>query len=197
MWEPLRGEPTAAAVVAHPHPLHGGSMKNNVVHRAGRGLQAAGMAVLRFNFRGVSRSEGTHDGTGAEVGDYLAAIGYLAETYPGTPLVAGGFSFGARTAMEAVLEPGQGNLIEQVLLIAPPVLAYPCEALARIPGPGLLLSAGRDEFGSASDVVERFPDITERLEVDEIPDVDHFFSGALPELSDRVRSWGVRALQRV
>ena len=65
LWSPPSGEaPRAAAVVCHPHPLYGGTMDNNVVFRVARGLQHAGLAVLRFNFRGAGASEGVHDGQG-------------------------------------------------------------------------------------------------------------------------------------
>src|SRR6478735_6650392 len=64
LWEPEAGAPKAAIVFCHPHPLGGGTMDNKVVFRASRGLQEAGLAVLRFNFRGVRRSAGKHDGKG-------------------------------------------------------------------------------------------------------------------------------------
>jgi hypothetical protein len=90
--------PRAACAFCHPHPLGGGTMANNVVFRAARGLQLAGLAVLRFNFRGVGKSEGVHDGKGGEEEDLKAALDHLAKELPGTELWTGGFSFGARTA---------------------------------------------------------------------------------------------------
>ena len=74
LWQPLKeAPPRAAAVMCHPHPLAGGTMDNNVVFRTARGMQKAGLAVLRFNFRGVGGSEGVHDGNGAEESDAAAA----------------------------------------------------------------------------------------------------------------------------
>ena len=191
LWLPETAAPRAAAVVAHPHPLGGGTMKNNVVYRAARGLQAAGLAVLRFNFRGVGRSAGVHDGAGAEEGDYRAALDELERRAPGLELWAGGFSFGARTALPVALA---DRRVARVLLVAPPVKAYPCAELARLALPGLILTAGEDEFGNLADLAERFPRLHPELERVEIPGVGHFFAGVLTELQEIVRAWAVRSL---
>ena len=116
LWEPDDGaRPTAVAVVAHPHPLHGGTMDNNVVHRTARGLHEAGLAVLRFNFRGTGASEGLHDGEGAEEEDFRACLDWLAERFPGIELWAAGFSFGSRTAAALA---ARSPRVARVLLIA-------------------------------------------------------------------------------
>jgi len=91
--------PVAAAVVCHPHPLGGGTMNNNVVYRAAKALGEAGLAVLRFNFRGVGASTGRYDGGAGEEEDALAALDLLAQRYPGLPLWMAGFSFGARVGL--------------------------------------------------------------------------------------------------
>jgi uncharacterized protein len=91
--------PKAAAVVCHPHPLHGGTMHNHVTYRLADAFREAGVAALRFNFRGVGRSTGTHDEGRGEVDDARAALDALAERHPGVPLIAAGFSFGARVAL--------------------------------------------------------------------------------------------------
>src|SRR5688572_23719782 len=101
LWLPRDGaQPRAAAVLCHPHPRGGGTMDNNVVFRTARGLQAAGLAVLRFNFRGVGASEGVHDGQGPEVNDAKAALDHLQQRFPELPLWGAGFSFGARTILQ-------------------------------------------------------------------------------------------------
>ena len=80
VYWPASGERArAAAVMCHPHPLHGGTMNSSVVFRASRGLQLAGVDVLRFNFRGAGRSEGVHDGRGGELEDLRAALDWLDE----------------------------------------------------------------------------------------------------------------------
>src|SRR5213592_368459 len=101
----LREAPSAvaAAVVCHPHPKGGGTMNNNVVYRTARALQDRGTAVLRFNFRGVGRSTGTHGGGPAELEDARAALDFMAARHPGLPLWQAGFSFGARVGLETAL----------------------------------------------------------------------------------------------
>src|SRR2546423_741750 len=97
--EPEDSEPREAELVCHPHPQHGGTMHNKVVHRIARGLRKAGAAVLRFNYRGVNRSEGEYAHGEGEMEDARAALSYLRERYPGLPLTIAGFSFGSRIAL--------------------------------------------------------------------------------------------------
>src|SRR5262245_22308070 len=77
------GAPRAACVLAHPHPLHGGTMQAKAVYHASKALAGIGVASLRFNFRGVGRSGGTHSGGSGEMKDYDAALRYVADRYPG------------------------------------------------------------------------------------------------------------------
>ncbi|MEM9801137.1 MAG: alpha/beta fold hydrolase [Planctomycetota bacterium] len=192
LWLPDDGvEPRAAAVVCHPHPLHGGTMGNNVVHRTARGLQDAGLAVLRFNFRGVGASEGVHDGSGAEEEDLAAALTFLAEAVPGVPLWAAGFSFGARTVIG--LAP-RDDRIERLVLVALPVIAYDCRKALNVPQPGAIFMAGDDTFGTLPVLRQQMPELVERFHAEEVPGVDHFFTGKLDELRQRISSWASAAL---
>jgi alpha/beta superfamily hydrolase len=93
------GEPLASAIVCHANPEEGGMMHFKVVFRAAKALQAAGAAVLRFNFRGVGSSQGTHDQGRGEQDDVRAALDEMARRFPGTKQVLGGFSFGSVMAM--------------------------------------------------------------------------------------------------
>src|SRR6476661_9797632 len=77
------GPPTAAVVFAHPLPTHGGTMHTKAVYQGAKGLVRAGCAVLRFNFRGVGKSEGSFTGGEGERADYKAALDYMARRYPG------------------------------------------------------------------------------------------------------------------
>src|SRR3954470_388388 len=92
--------PKAAVVFAHPHPQFGGTMHTKGVYQAAKGLARIGCAVLRFNFRGVGRSEGTFDEGVGERSDFTAAIDLMAARFPGVPLWAAGFSFGSWIALE-------------------------------------------------------------------------------------------------
>ncbi|MEM9379218.1 MAG: alpha/beta fold hydrolase [Planctomycetota bacterium] len=188
---PDEGEPRAAVVVCHPHPLHGGTMNNNVVHRTAGGLRDAGLATLRFNFRGVGASEGVHDGSGAEEEDLAAALGFLADRFPGLPLWAAGFSFGARTVIG--LAPRDPR-IQRVVLVALPVAAYDCRHAERVPQDGAIFMAGEDTFGTLALVREQMPDLVARFHAEEVPGVDHFFTGKLDDLRLRVRDWAATQL---
>src|SRR5262252_6664360 len=113
--------PRAAAVFAHPLPTHGGTMHTKAVFQGTKGLQRAGCAVLRFNFRGVGQSDGAFDNGRGEADDYNAALEFIASRYPGLPLWAAGFSFGAWIALEVgAADPRVSALIG----IAPPVTKY-------------------------------------------------------------------------
>ena len=184
--------PRAAAVICHPHPLHGGTLDNNVVFRTSRALQAAGVAVLRFNFRGTGESEGTHDGGLGEVEDARCALEWMSAQHPGLPLWAGGFSFGARTttALAAV-----DDRVACLVAVALPCLAFDCSVVLDVKQPGLVMMAGEDGFGTAAALAESFPIWPANLEVDEIPGVDHFFTGKTPELEARLRAWAGRMLE--
>lgn len=183
--------PPAAAVVCHPHPLAGGTMDNNVVFRTARGLQSAGLAVLRFNFRGAGQSEGLHDGAGGEEEDVRAALDHLQREFPGVPLWGAGFSFGSRTlASYARREPR----LERLLLVALPCRAYDCSFVAELRTPTHLLMAGEDQYGTLRDLGERVGTLPANIDTEEIEHVDHFFRGKTPELERRVRTWAEGAL---
>ena len=112
-------EPTAVSVVAHPHPLYGGTMRNLVVERSCRVLSALGQTVLRFNFRGVGSSAGVHDDGAGEVLDLLRACECLEQITGRSVDLAVGYSFGAAVllrALERELEHPRA-----ALLIAPPL----------------------------------------------------------------------------
>lgn len=191
LWRP-DGEARAAAVVCHPHPLHGGTMRNNVVHRTARGLHDAGLAVLRFNFRGVGASEGVHDGNGAEEEDLRAAFDHMAAEFPGVPLWAAGFSFGSRTV--AGLAPKDPR-IARVALVALPVIEYDCRMALDIPQPGGLFMAGEDTFGTLAVLRDQMPELAQRFHAVEIEGVDHFFTGELDALRASVADWATASIE--
>lgn len=89
-----------AAVVAHPHPLGGGTMHNKVVYHAAKAFSSFGLPVLRFNFRGTGLSEGVHDEGRGEVDDVRAALDWMSERYR-LPILFAGFSFGSNVGFRA------------------------------------------------------------------------------------------------
>src|SRR5437867_11523021 len=105
LWKPTSVKrPPLAAVVCHPHPLFGGTMHNKVVYQAAKSLDARGIPVLRFNFRGAGLSAGVHDRGQGEKGDVRAALDFLAGEFPGVPILVAGFSFGAWVGLRVGFE---------------------------------------------------------------------------------------------
>jgi len=165
-------------------------MRSTIVVRTARALRSAGMATLRFDFRGVEESGGTHDGEGAEEDDAAAALDLLSERFPGLPLWAAGYSFGSRTVCGLARRDAR---IERLILIAFPVAVYDCSCIREVAQPGLLLFGGGDSFGTATELVTKHPGLPERLEVDQIEGADHFFRGRTPIVEERVREYAEAA----
>jgi uncharacterized protein len=192
LWTPKDGAPArAAAVVCHPHPLGGGTMDNNVVFRTARGLQSAGLAVLRFNFRGTGASEGVHDGSGGEEEDVVAALDHFARELPALELWAAGFSFGARTVASLARREAR---IRRMCLVALPSKAYDCSFVREVRQPTYVLLAEHDQYGTPADFRERIGPLEANVEVDVVEGVEHFFRGRTPEVERRVRAWAERSL---
>lgn len=109
------GNPAALAVIAHPHPLYGGTMDNKVITTLERAFRELGAATFRFNFRGVGKTAGTHDEGRGETGDMLRVVAHAREQVPAAPLWIAGFSFGGAVATRASLQLDFARLV----LVAP------------------------------------------------------------------------------
>lgn len=187
----VAASPRATAVVAHPHPLHGGTMHNPVVFHAERELHRAGLTTLRFNFRGVGTSEGAHDGEGGEVEDMRSAASWIRGLAPRAPLLLVGFSFGSIGAVRvAATDPS----VSGVVGIGIPVRLYPFREVPDLVAPFAVVQADADEFGSL-DEVRRLLDETRppgRLHI--VGDTTHLFPGRSRDAGASVRSAGLELL---
>lgn len=166
-------EPRGAAVVAHPHPLQGGTMHTKLIHRTARLLaDRFRLVTLRFNFRGVGASAGAYDGGRGEVDDLVAAAGDVRRRMPDGPLVVSGFSFGSVCALRAAprLDP------DLLLLMGVPVGLFPVEA-AGFGGRIVWIQGDADAFSP----VEQARGIASRLGAVflVVPGADHLFTGKL------------------
>jgi uncharacterized protein len=183
--EPETGEPSFAALVCHPHPLHGGTMHNKVVYRLARGLRKAGGVVLRFNYRGVNLSEGEYDHSIGETEDARAALGTLRERYPQLPYLLAGFSFGSRVVNRLVVDcPDAKKLIAAGFPTVYPDRSY----LEQCP-PGVervFLHSTIDEFGPIEELRAVVTALRAPRRLILITAEDHFFAGALDEFEARV-----------
>jgi uncharacterized protein len=181
------GPATAAAVICHAHPLHGGIMHFKVLFRAAKALQARGVAVLRFNFRGVGRSEGTHDEGRGEQGDAVAAVDEMARRFPGLPIVLGGFSFGSTIAVRV----GCAEARVRALLVMgfPVAMLSDKSLLASCTQPRLFVQGENDTYADGAEIRALMAPLPEPKTLVVIPGADHFFAGHLDELQEAVGSW--------
>jgi len=185
-----------AVVLAHPHPLYGGDMDNPVVVRAAEVCAGLGLATLRFNFRGVGHSTGTHGQGVAERVDVETALDH----FRGTPAAAAGlaligYSFGALVAAHVTASrPGLTGLC----LVAPPLARAASTlppALSTFGGPFCIVAGTRDEYclPAAVDVARgQFP----RARVALVEGADHFFLGKLFPMGEEVATWARAVLAR-
>ena len=184
---PEDAEPRAVAVVCHPHPLYGGTMHNKVVYRVARALRGSGHAVLRFNFRGVSKSEGRHDEGAGEIDDARAALDWLRSRYPGLPYTLAGFSFGGRVALH--LACGLAD-VERVIALGFPAKRDPVGVLAQCTIPKIFIQSTHDEFGPPPEMEAFFLLVAKPKRLIWVAAEDHFFAGGLDELEQQVAALG-------
>jgi alpha/beta superfamily hydrolase len=185
-------EPAAAlrgvAVIAHPHPLFGGTMDNKVVQTLVRALRQLGYRCVRFNFRGVGQTAGSHDGGPGERDDMLAVIRSFHQDDPAVstlPLVLAGFSFGAYVTTLAAEALPVGRKAERLLLVGPSTQRA---APAAVPPDTLVIHGEADEVVPLSATLDWAR--PQNLPVIVMPGVGHFFHGQLTTLRDLIlRSW--------
>jgi alpha/beta superfamily hydrolase len=179
--------PVAAAAVCHAHPQQGGMMHFKVVFRAAKALQSAGVAALRFNFRGVGRSEGAWDHGAGEQEDARAALVELQDRLPGLPLVLGGFSFGSVVALRVA---ARDRRVAAVFALGYPVALEQDRAhLAAVAVPRLFVQGELDRFGPGDSLRALAESLPPPRDVVVVSGADHFFDGRLDALQGAVADW--------
>lgn len=182
------GEAKGVALVCHPHPLGGGTMHNKVVFRAAAGLVDAGLITLRFNFRGVGASDGTHDGH-AETQDVRDCLDYLSENYPNMEITLAGFSFGTRIGSEVAMN---DDRVVRLISIGTPVDKYDdFDYLENLRKPILFIHGDSDEFGALKNVEKLVAKVGENNDAELVyfNNCGHFFDEHLNELREAVKNW--------
>jgi len=177
------GNPRAAVVFGHPHPLQGGTMHTKAVYQSAKALARIGCAVLRFNFRGVGRSAGTFDAGLGEMDDFRAALNYVADRYPGLPIWSAGFSFGSWIALSVGAADPR---VTALLAIAPPVDRYDFTALETTTKPKFFVHGEMDELISIKEMRKFYAKLPEPKELIEIDGGSHLFDGKTSEVGDAV-----------
>jgi alpha/beta superfamily hydrolase len=181
--EPEDPPPRLAALVCHPHPLYGGTMHNKVVYHIARGLRRSGIAVLRFNFRGVGGSEGEHAHMTGEIEDARAVLAWLRERYPALPFALAGFSFGARV----ITRLGCPLQDTSFLLAVGHSTQRSSEYLETCPAPKIFIQSTHDEFGPPAELQAVYAKVPEPKKLIWIEAEDHFFRNGLDQLEEAVR----------
>jgi uncharacterized protein len=180
--EPEDREAHTTVVLCHPHPLFGGTMHNKVVYRIARALRRSGAVVLRFNFRGVGRSQGEHGHLEGEIEDARAALEWLRARYPELPFALAGFSFGARaiTRLGCELAPAW------MLACGFPTRHGSVDYLEACAAPKIFIQSTNDQYGPRAELEEQFERFAEPKKLFWVPSQDHFFAGGLDELESVV-----------
>lgn len=170
--------PRAVGVVCHPHPLHGGTMQNKVVHTLARAMQELGVPTVRFNFRGVGGSAGAYgDGVG-EIEDARAVVAWARERWSCDALWLGGFSFGSAVALQAAAQAAPAALVT----VAPPVGRLLLDPVARPACPWLVVQGDRDELVDFATVRAWVAGYDPPPRFAAMHEAEHFFHGRLGEL---------------
>jgi alpha/beta superfamily hydrolase len=173
----------ATAIVCHPHPLHGGTLNNKVVHTVARTFDALGARTVRFNFRGVGASEGQYDHGDGETEDLLTILDWVRERRPHDAIWLAGFSFGAYVALRAVAHCAVARLIA----IAPPVNLYDFSGIRTPTCPTWIVQGEQDEVVPSADVLSWAARLDPRPAVLRL-DAGHFFHQRLNALRDALTS---------
>jgi alpha/beta superfamily hydrolase len=176
------GKPTGVAVIAHPHPLHGGTLTNKVVQTLARACVLAGLSAVRFNFRGVGQSTGVYDEGRGELDDLLAVV--QAQAASG-PLVLAGFSFGAFVTSHAAARLAPQRELRQLVLVGTACSRFEvAQVSAELHSRTLVIHGEQDDTVPLSSVMDwARPQV---LPVLVVPGGGHFFHGQLPLLRERV-----------
>ena len=188
----------AVAVIAHPHPLFGGSMDNKVVTTLARAFVEAGFATTRFNFRGVGESQGAHDEGRGETDDMVQVIEHARASHPGLPVALAGFSFGGAVAARASCRAE----FAQVVLVAPGFRRFTGHGMGEAPDPNdpalgpiglhnagntLVIHGDLDETVPLSDSISWAT--PREVPVAVVPGGEHFFHRKLHVLREIVSRW--------
>jgi uncharacterized protein len=186
LWTVAKADPNRVALVCHPHPLFGGTMHNKVVYQTAKTLHKAGIPVLRFNFRSAGLSEGTHDQGRGEQNDVRAAVNYLADQFPGKPLLLAGFSFGAWVGLRAGC---RDERVVELIGLGLPVDASDVSYFEGCSKPKLIIQGGNDQYGSRAKLEALFATWPEPKQLVVIDGADHFFAGKLERVGSAIAHW--------
>jgi alpha/beta superfamily hydrolase len=188
LWKPSASSvrPPLAALVCHPHPLFGGTMHNKVIYQTAKSLDALGLPVLRFNFRGAGMSEGMHDRGHGEQDDVRAALDFLAGEFSGVPLLLAGFSFGCWVGLRVGCA---DERVAELIGLGTPVNNTDFSYLKSCTKPKLFVHGANDEHGGVRKVETLVAGLPGDNHLVVVPAADHFFVGKLDQLDRAITTW--------
>jgi uncharacterized protein len=157
-----------------------------VVYSAAKALDALGLPVLRFNFRGAGRSAGEHDGGRGERDDVRVALDFLAAEFPNTPILLVGFSFGAWVGLRVGYEHPR---VSHLIGLGIPVNSSDFSFLQQCAKPKLFVHGGDDQFGAIDNVKALVGSIRGESQLVVVEGADHFFAGKLDQLDAAITNW--------
>ena len=174
--------PIPMVVLCHPHPQFGGQMNDSVISTISYSLVANGISTLKFNFRGVGKSEGSFDNGDGETLDALAAIKFASDTpwVDKEKISILGYSFGAKIALNAF---SHTSGIESLVLIAPPIKNIKKDEAHSLNTPKLLVLGEQDDLIQADDIYEIYRNMADPKRIEIIPNANHFFQNSLPHVA--------------
>lgn len=160
------------AIICHPHPQHGGSLRNKVVTMLERSLRESGLDTVRFNFRGVGGSEGEYDEGDGESGDLVAVAQWVRQAHPGDALWLAGFSFGSYVALRTA----RSLAADALITVAPPVGRWDFAGVAMPECPWLVVQGDDDEIVDPQAVFGWIETLDPQPTVVRMPETGHFFT---------------------
>lgn len=188
---PQQYKQSVAAVICHPNPLHGGTMNNKVVTTIARAFRDAGIASVRFNFRGVGNSAGQYaDGVG-ESEDLQTILQMIKQQYPDIKLCLAGFSFGSYVAYRVAPQWPLAVLIS----VAPPVQLYDLTDLPVPQCPWIVVQGEQDDIVPPATVYTWLQSLTVTPKLIRFPQAGHFFHGQLTALKAQLQAQLMTVLQ--
>jgi len=190
-YHPQKDRNAPIALILHPHPQFGGTMNNKVVYNLHYIFHDLGYSVLRFNFRGVGRSQGEFDQGIGELSDAASALDYLQSLKPDAKITfIAGFSFGAWIGMQLLMRRPEAS---GFISVAPPANMYDFSFLAPCPSSGLIINGDADRIAPQEDTVK----LVEKLKAQKgieithelVPGANHFFEDGMDAMTSTVRNY--------
>jgi hypothetical protein len=190
-YQHVDGEKTPVALILHPHPQFGGTMNNHIVYELFYAFQRRGFSVLRFNFRGVGRSQGSFDNGLGELSDAAAALDWLQSINANASSCwIAGFSFGSWIGMQLLMRRPE---ISGFISVSPPANMYDFTFLAPCPSSGLITHGQMDQVVPEADVDKLVERLTQQkgiiIDHEKLPNANHFYDNSVEDLMGYVENY--------